>query len=174
MLHAPARSGFIGIVAALLLSGCASNDGEVSPTTSQTSLPPAPKVVLADFAAHACPGAAPPVQTASLRQRFVVDDGYDRIIVEYGETGEGQVMASIRFVEENKNVWIRDQHPVNTVAEGVACGAHGSHGPGDEVTVDPGEYEASIQYTGTVDVVMSVTARSSRGNMTDHMDDHSG
>ena len=156
------RSMFAGVFVALVLSGCLNGAEQVAPTTS--SMPPPPPKVVSEMHVDAC---EMPVQTTSSRERFVVDEGFDQIVIDYGETGVGQVTASIRYVEENKNVWGGEQHTVNTAQSG-GCGAHGSHGPGEAVDVEPGEYEANIQYTGSVDVVLSITARSSRSNDTMH------
>lgn len=137
------------------------------PITTSMAPAPSPKVVSTLHAA-ACPPTGAPAQTAPLAQRFIVEEGFDQLVIEYGETGEGTVTPSVRFVEENKYVWGNTQRQVNTAP--TLCGQHGNHGPGEEITVEPGEYESRIQYTGSVDVVLTITARSSRNNDTMHTD----
>jgi hypothetical protein len=162
-------SAVLFLFLAIALAGCLDDAGDVAPTTSAPMIRPAPEVV-SQLEANACPPTGVPVQTATLSERFVVAEGFDEIVIEYGETGEGLVTPSIRYVEENKFVWGNEQRQVNTIAQGVACGAHGNHGPGETILVEPGEYEARIQYTGTVDIVLTVTARVSGGNDTMHAD----
>lgn len=136
----------------------------MAPTTSSMATPPTPKVVW-DGSTDACPP-APPVQLASKRQMFAVEEGYDELIVEYYVTGEGQVTPGIRYVEENKYVWGGQAENVNSAP--TTCGSHGAHPPGDPVKVEPGQYEGIVQYTGSVSVTFIITARSTRDNMTDH------
>lgn len=165
MLNATARATMCGLLAALVLSGCISGGEEGLPVTSSMAAPaPTPKVV-STLPVDTCPpDGSPPVQTATLMQRFIVDEGFDQLVIEYGESGQGLVTPAIRFVEENEVIWGNDQRQVNA----GTCGMHGAHGPGEELAVEPGEYEARIQYSGTVDIVFTITARSTRSNDTMH------
>lgn len=165
-MNIQARATLCGLLA-VLLSGCISTGEEGLPITTTMAPAPAPKVV-STLHVEACPPNGVPVQTAPLSQRFIVEEGFDRIVIEYGETGEGTVTPSIRFVEENKEVWGGDQRQVNTAP--TACGQHGSHGPGEEIDVEPGEYESRIQYAGAVDITLTITARSSRNADMMHSD----
>ncbi len=155
-----------GLLAALVLSGCISGGDEGLPVTSSMAAPPPTPKLVSTLPVHACPGEGVPAQTAPLTQRFIVDEGFDQLVIEYGETGQGLVTPSIRFVEENEYIWGNDQRQVNS----GLCGMHGAHGPGEELAVEPGEYESKIQYNGSVDIAFTITARSSRSNDTMHTD----
>lgn len=151
----------------LLMAGCAGGstsggDGTGSPTPMPE--PPAPVILYSQEVD--CPPTGNP--TGTIPKTFEVPDGYDQLIITFHASGAGNVSVRIRNLDSGESVWSL----ALTVRPPPECGGHAHEGGDVNRTVEPGQYDSTLGWTGAVGIHYDIVARSSRAPNATEPHDH--
>lgn len=149
-----ARTALLSL--SVFLAGCfggSTSGGDGSPSPTPAPPPPAPQIVYTQEVD--CPPTGNPAGT--IPKSFEVPDGYDQLIITFHASGAGNVSVRIRNLDSGQAIWTRSLN-----VQQPPCGSHAHEGGGVNRTVEPGQYESTLSWTGAVGIHYDIVARSSR------------